>query len=110
MKACKIFLLKAARFEQHHRQGVTEGEHDGSAGSRREIERTCLLFHVHVEQHVAVAREGGSHVAAKGNYLYLETRDRRQDTDKFVGLAAEAKRKNDIAVRNHAEVPVKGIH
>ena len=50
----EILLLKTARFEQDHGEGVTESEHHGRARGRREIQRTGFLLDVHVENDVRV--------------------------------------------------------
>jgi hypothetical protein len=58
--------LKTARLEEDHGQRVAEDEHDGGAGSRREIERTGFLFDADVEMNVGVLGEEGFRAAGEG--------------------------------------------
>ena len=57
MEPGEILFLKSARFKQHHGKRIAEGEHDGRAGGRREVQRTGFLLDVHVENDVGVFRE-----------------------------------------------------
>ena len=54
-------------------------------------------------------REGGVRVAANGDDLDLKPRDRGQDSQHLLGLAAGAQGEDDIAVRHHAEIAVHRI-
>src|SRR5438552_16309302 len=86
MKFCKILLIKTARLEQHHGQRVAQREHDCRTRGRREIERTCFLFDVHIEKNRRVLRKGRVGIAANGENSYRKAGDRRQNAQKFLGL------------------------
>ena len=55
----------------------------------------------------AFLRQGRIGVAAHRDDFDLKPRDRRQNPQQFLGLAARAQRQNDIAVRDHAEIAVQ---
>ncbi len=109
MEAGEIFFLKAARFEEHHRKRVTEGEHDGRARSRREIKRTSFLFDVHVENDVRIPGEVRTRIATNRDDLDLEPRDGRQYAQQFLRFAASAEGENHITVRDHPEIAMQRI-
>ena len=109
MKFGEIFLLKSARFEQHHRERVTQRQHNRRAGSRRKVQRTRFLFDVHVEKDVRVFCQSRIGVAANRDDLHLKSRDRRQNPQQFLRLTARAQRQNDVTVRHHSEIAVQGV-
>ncbi len=86
-----------------------EREHDGRAGSGREIQRTGFLLDVHIEKDVRILREGRVRVAANGDDLDLKPRDGGQDPQQFLRLAAGAQGEDDVAVGHHAEVAVQRV-
>ena len=57
MELRKILLVEAARFQQHHRQGVAEREHHCGARCRRKVQRTRFLLNVDIEKQMRVLRE-----------------------------------------------------
>lgn len=109
MKAREIFFLEAARLKQNHCQGVAQSEHDGSAGSRGEIQRTGFLFDIGIEHDVRVLRERRVRIATKSDDLDVETPDRWKNAQQFFGLAARAQSENHIAVRNHAKIAMERV-
>ena len=68
----EIALLETARLQNRHRQRIAHHEHRGGAGGGREIERTRFLRHVHVEHHIAVARERGFRVRPVNEMIFTE--------------------------------------
>jgi hypothetical protein len=109
VKFGEIFLLKSARFQQHHRQRVTQRQHHRRAGGRRQVQGTCFLFNVHIEKDVRVLCQSGIGVTANRDDLHLKARDRRQNPQQFLGLAARAQRQNGVTVCHHSEIAVQGI-
>src|ERR1700730_4122090 len=97
MEAREIFLLEAARLEQYHRERIAEGEHDGRAGSWREIQRTRLLLDIYIKKNVGILRQARVRVAANGDDLDLKPRDGWQNPQHFLGLATGAQGEHDIA-------------
>jgi hypothetical protein len=90
MKLCEIFLVKPARFEQHHGQRVTQRQHHSRARSRGEVQRTCFLFDVYVEKQMHVLGESGSRIAAHGDDPDLKPCDRGQDPEQLLRLPTRA--------------------
>ena len=80
METGEIFFLESARLEQDHRERVAQREHDGGAGSRREIQRTGFLLDIYIEKNVGILRQTRVGVAADGDDLDLKPRDGRQDS------------------------------
>ncbi len=109
MKFCEILFIKSARLEQHHGQRVAQREHDRRARCRREIERTRFLLDVHIEKNMRVFRKGRFWITANGDDFHLKARDRGQDAQKFLGLAACAQGEDDIAVGHHPEIAVQRV-
>ena len=109
MKFREILLLKAARLEQDHGERVAKREHDGRAGSGREIQRTRFLLDIDIEEDIAVLRQGRIGRAASGDDLDLKPRDRRQDAQQFLRLAAGAQREDDVAIGHHPEIAMQGV-
>ena len=56
-----------------------------------------------------VLREGRIGITANRDDLHLKTRDGRQNTKQFFGLAARAQRQNGVAVCHHSEVTVQSV-
>ena len=81
MKFREILFLKPARLQQHHGQGVAQGEHDRRARRRRQIERTGFLLDVDIEKHMRVSGEGRFRITADGDDLHLEAGDGRQNAE-----------------------------
>src|ERR1043166_653947 len=48
-------------------------------------------------------------IATNSDDFYLKTRDRRQDTQKFLGFAAGTQGEDDIAVGHHPEIAVQRV-
>ena len=57
MKFGEIFLVKPARFQQHHGKRIAQRQHHGRARSRREIQRTSFLFDVYIKKNMRVLRK-----------------------------------------------------
>ena len=109
MKAREILLLKSARLQKHHRQRIAQREHDRRARSRRQVQRARLLFYIHVQQDLAILRQGGLRIAAEGDDSHLKTRQGRQDAQQFLRLPARAQRQNHVAIRHHPEIPMHRV-
>ncbi len=109
MEFREIFLLKSARLEQHHGKRVAEREHDGRARGRGQIERTGFLLDVDVEEDIAILPQGRLSGAAHRDHANLEPRDRGQDAQEFLGLAAVAEREHNVAIGDHAEIAVERV-
>ena len=58
---------------------------------------------------MGVFRQGRIGVAANRDDLDLKARDRRQNPQQFLGLAARTQGQNGITVRNHSEIAVQRI-
>ena len=56
MKFSEIFLVKAARLQEHHRQCVAQRQHHCRARRRRQVQRTGFLFDVYIETNMRVLR------------------------------------------------------
>jgi hypothetical protein len=55
----KVLGLKAACFEQCHRQGVAQHEHGGGAGGGGQVQRAGLLCDMHIEHDVGIFCQRG---------------------------------------------------
>ena len=53
--------------------------------------------------------ERGVWITADGDDLDIESRDRRQDADEFLGLAARAQGEDDITIGDHSQVAVQRV-
>ena len=58
---------------------------------------------------MCVFRQSGIGIPADRDDLHLESRDRRQNPQEFLGLTACAQCQNSVAVRHHSEVAVQGV-
>src|SRR5207248_1297407 len=79
-----------SRLEQHHRDPIPQRHHHRRARGWCKIQPTRLLFDVHVEKHVCVFRQGGIGIPANRDDLHLESRDRRQNPEQFLGFTTRA--------------------
>ena len=57
MKFSEVFLVKATRLQEHHRQRVAQSQHHCRARRRCEVQRTSFLFDIHIETDVRVLRQ-----------------------------------------------------
>ena len=105
-----ILFLETARLQNRHGQRVAHDHHGGGAGGRGQVERARFLGHPHVQDDVAVARQGGSHRAGDADDFDREALQRRDQIEQLLRFARITERQNDIAIAHNAEVAVQGIH
>jgi len=83
-------------FQQNHRQCITHGQHGGGAGGGRQTQRTGLALYSHVDNDIALGRQGGIFGTRKSNDFASDLPDARQQNAQFIGFTTIRQGNKDI--------------
>ena len=109
MEAGEVFLIEAARFQEDHRESVTENQHGSAAGGRREIQGAGFLEDADIEMNRSALREERFWVAGHRYDTDIKTGESGEDVNEFIGLAAVTQSEDDVSIGNDPQVPVKRV-
>src|SRR5581483_6460832 len=109
MEEGKVLGREAALLEEGHGERVAHGHGRGRARGGREAERTGLLGHAHVEDHVGVAGERRVGRTAERDQRNAKAAGDREQAQHLLALAGVGDRDQHVAALEAAQVAVAAL-
>src|SRR5688572_28933449 len=105
----KIISREATRFEQHHREGITECERRSGTGGWGEFQRTCFSWNMEEKPLVRISREIRFRIAGERHDANAKPLQHRHQPKNFLRLSAIAQKKSQVTLFDQTEIAMQRL-